>query len=330
MPDWYDLNARHAASFIWLSLFLLFFVVTSPDVRRALSGVLAAALNKQQLPVFTGLFVVAGASTFCAVVLGTWVSYWVVLPVVTAVVWTAGSGVALLMNYDSFLRREETFAKTIGRIVVPPAIVAALVGGSTLSFTLEMILVPVIAVVGILHIFSRSDDQYQSVGTFTAVLLVLYVLAMIALLVKDAVSDIDNLKLASHAVLLPVWLTLWAAPYLRLIVVVEQAKFLLSAKRKIIRKSDYGESWSLTVEKACLCCKFSAVWVEVGTKRYSLNGTSKTILPRYGLNVLELEEILREDPAWEGMREQLGEEWAPLRVNIGDLISEGLALEEEQ
>ena len=330
MFDWYDLNARHVASFAWLSLFLLFFVAKFPDVRRALGGVLTSALSKQLLPVFSGLLVVAGVGTFFAVVLGTWASYWVALPVVTAVVWTAGSGVGLLTNYDGFLRKEETFAKTARRIVVPPAVVAALVGASTLSFTLEMILVPVVAVIGLLHTCSRSDQQYRPAETFTAVLLSLYVLGLIALLVRDAVADIDNLKLASHAVLVPVWLTLWVVPYLRMIIVVDQVKFLLSAKRKAIRKSEYGDKWPLTVDKARLCCKSSAVWVEVGTKRYSLNGTSRTILPRYGLKVLDLEDIWREDPAGERIRELLedDEDWSPWRVNIGNLITEGLALEE--
>ncbi|MDE2669692.1 MAG: DUF2511 domain-containing protein [Chloroflexota bacterium] len=330
MFDWYDLNARHVASFIWLGLFLLFFVVASPDVRRGLGAVMTSALSKQLLPVFSGLLVVAGVGTFVGVVLGSWASYWVALPIVTAAVWTTGSGVGLLTNYDGFLRKEETFAKTVRRIVVPPAVVAALVGASTLSFTLEMILVPVVAVIGLLHAFSRTDQQYRPVEILTAVLLVLYVLGLIALLVKDAVADVDNLKLASQAVLVPVWLTLWVVPYLRLIIVVEQVKFLLSAKRKTIRRSDYGESWPLTVEKARLCCRFRAVWVEVGLKRYSLNGTSKTFLPRYGLKVLELEEIWREDPAGERIRELLedDEDWSPWRVNIGDLITEGLALEE--
>lgn len=330
MLDWYDLNARHAASLIWASLFVGFFLVKSPDVRRAFAGVVASALNRHLFPVFAGFFVVVGISTFCAVLLGGLASYWVTLPVVTAAVWTMGSGIALLVNYDSFVRQEEIFSRVVTRTLLPPAALTALVGASTLSLTFELILIPVVFVIGLLFIISNSDEKYRSVGSVCATLLFLYVVGMIALLIKDAVANIDNLKMASHAVILPVWLTIWVVPYLKLIILLEKVKFLLSAKRKNICKREYGDSWPLTVEKARLCCKFSAVWIEVQGRRYSLNGSAKTILPRYGLRVYELEEIWREDPAWEGIREALGggDDLTPMRVNIGGLIAEGLALEE--
>ena len=216
------------------------------------------------------------------------------------------------------------------RILLPPAVLTTLVGASTLSLTLELVLVPVVVVLVLANALSGLDERLRGIGNVCASLLLLYVAALVALLIRDAVADIDNLKLASHAVLVPLWLTFWTVPYLRLVILVEQVKFLVSARRKTVRRSEYGDKWPLTVDKARLCCRFRAVWVEVGTKRYSLNGTSKSTLPRYGLRVRELEEIWREDPAGERVRDLLDddEDWSPWRVSIGDLITEGLALEE--
>ena len=112
---------------------------------------------------------------------------------------------------------------------------------------------------------------------------------------------------------------------------IEKAVFLLSTRCKSIRASEYGDAWPLTAERAWLCCKSSAVWVEVGKNRYPLNGTSKTVLSAYGLEFVELEEIWKEDPAWESIRKQLGESnGIPLRVNVGGLITNGLALEQDE
>lgn len=331
MLDWHDLNTRHVALFIWMSLFVAFVTVRSSDLRNTLHNLMTSVLSRPLLPTLLGFFGVAGASTYCAVLLGTWASYWVALPVVTAVVWTMGSGIGLLLNYGRFVQREETFSRTVARTLLPSAIITALVGSSTLSLGLELVLVPVAFAVGGVHIVALSNPEYRRATYVTTPLFVLYTVGLLALLVRASFSDPDNLKLASQSVILPVWLTVWAVPYLRLLIAVEKATFRLSARCKPIRRSDYGDAWPLTVERAWLYCRARAVWVEVGRTKYALNGTSQTVLPRYGLEFLELEEIWREDPMWEGIREQVGDEAGrtPLRVDIGGLIREGLALEED-
>ncbi len=330
MLDWHDLNARHTASFIWLSLALTLLFWRSANARGAFRNLVESVRSKPLLPVLAGFLAVAGVGTFSGFVLGNWVSYWVALPVATAAVWTLGSGLGLLLNYGAFIRKEATFSRTIARTLLPPAVITALVGSSTFSLPLELILVPVVIGLGLVHIVASSDAKHQRATYVTTTLLLLYALVLLALLIRDSISDLENLILASHAVILPVWLTVWAVAYLRLLMSIEKTGFVLSTRCKSIRASEYGDAWPLTVEKAWLCCKSSAVWVEVGKNRYPLNGTSKTVLPGYGLEFVELEEIWREDPAWESIREQLGESnQTPLRVNVGGLIREGLALERE-
>ena len=331
MIDWHDLNTRHVALSIWMILIIATVTVTSAHVRSAFHNLLASVWSMPLLPALLGFFAVAGASTYCAVVLGTWASYWVALPVVTALVWTMGSGIGLLLSYERFVRGQATLSTTVKRTLLPSTVITALVGSSTLSLALELVLVPVVFAVGAAHVVALSNPEYRRATYVTTPLLVLYTVGLFALLVWDSFSDPDNLRLASQSVILPVWLTVWAVPYLRLLVGVEKAKFLLTTRCEPIRESEYGEAWPLTVEKAWLYCKSGAVWVEVGSQRYPLNGTSQTLLPSYGLEYRALEEIWREDPVWEEMRKEFGDEagGAPLRVSVGGLIREGLALEED-
>ena len=331
MFDWHDLNARHVALSIWMIVTIALVAVASANVRNAFRSLITSVWSMPLLPILLGFFAVAGASTYCAVVLGTWVSYWVALPVVTAVVWTMGSGIGLLLNYDSFVRKQETFSTAVKRTLLPSTVITALVGSSTLSLGLELVLVPVVIAIGAVHIFTLANPKHRWATYVITTLLLLYAAGTLALLARDSFSDPANLQLASQSVILSIWLTVWAIPYLRLLIAVEKARFLLSTRCKSIRESEYGEGWPLTVEKAWLCCKSSAVWVEVGRERYPLNGASETVLPTYGLEFLELEEIWREDPALEAIRKEFGDEadGTPMRISVGGLISEGLALERD-
>ena len=330
MFDWYDLNARHVSAAIWLGIFLAIVLIKSPHVRQSLRGLLGGGLDTTVAPAFGGLLIVAGVSTFCAVVLGDIVGYWVTAPVVTASVWTTTSGITILASYGKFMRREETFATTVRRVLLPPGIVAALVGSSTLSFWLELVLVPVVSVVGIIYVVARSDEKYQSGSNVCTGLLLLYATAMTGLLIRDSIEDIEALKMASHAVVLPVWATIWAVPYLRLLIAWERFRFVRSARSKTIRRRDYGEEWPLTVATAKLYCKKQAVWVEHKGKKYTLNGMAETLLSANGFETAELKDIWRESPEWERMRDALGddENLTPWRVSIAGLIREGLSLEE--
>lgn len=330
MLDGYDLNARHVSTAVWLGVFLALGLMMSPSARLSLRDLVPRTLNKTVVSLLAGLCLVAAASTLCAVIVGDMISYWLALPIVTASVWTVTSGVTILTNYGKFARREETIPRTVRRVLLPPVLLAALVGSSTLSLTLELILVPVVFAVGTLYVVCRSDEQYQSIGNVASALLLFYVAAMLALLIRDSLDDIKALQMASHAVVLPVWLTLWTVPYLRLLIAWERSRFVRSAPRKVIRRGDYGEDWPLTIETATLRCKQSGVWVESKGKKYALNGRAKALLPVYGIDLLELEDNWRESPESERLREALGHEegFVPWRVSVLGLVQDGLALEE--
>ena len=70
------------------------------------------------------------------------------------------------------------------------------------------------------------------------------------------------------------------------------------------------------VDSAKLCAKHGAVWVEVNSKKYGVNGWSTTLLKGWGHTCLDLEEIWKDDPTVKG-----------LKISPHRLIQDGQVLE---
>ena len=295
-----------------------------------MSGVLATLYDRTVVVVFLGMVLTALASVAIAVLLGSLVDYWDVLPVFSALTWTLASGTSILFRLGDFQDNSGTSFRTIKQTLGPPTIIAAFAGFSVLPLPAEIGLLPVVTVVVITDTTARSRSEYAIVTRITTPLIISYAVFLIALAVRDVLSDIENLKVLSGSIILPIWMTVCAVGYMRVLTAWERASYQRKSLNKVIRKEDYGDRWPLTVESAKLCCRASAVWIEVGKNKYPLNGTAKTFLPKRGIECLALEDIWREDPAWESIRETLGgaDEVAPLRVSISGLIRDGLSLEE--
>ena len=293
-------------------------------------GVLATLYDRTVVVVFLGMVLTALASVAIAVLLGSLVDYWDVLPVFSALTWTLASGTSILFRLGDFQEKSGTSFRTIKQTLGPPTIIAAFVGFSVLPLPYEIGLLPVVTVVVLIDATARSRNEYAIVTRITSPLIISYAIFLIALAVRDVLSDIENLKVLSGSILLPLWMTICGVVYMMSLAALDRVSYRRKSRSKVIRKEDYGDRWPLTVESAKLCCRASAVWIEVGKNKYPLNGTAKTFLPKRGIECLELEDIWREDPAWESIRETLGgaDEVAPMRVSISGLIRDGLSLEE--
>ena len=293
-------------------------------------GVLATLYDRTVVVVFLGMVLTALASVAIAVLLGSLVDYWDVLPVFSALTWTLASGTSILVRLGDFQEKSGTSFRTIKQTLGPPTIIAAFVGFSVLPLPYEIGLLPVVTVVVLIDATARSRNEYAIVTRITSPLIISYAIFLIALAVRDVLSDIENLKVLSGSILLPLWMTICGVVYMMSLAALDRVSYRRKSRSKVIRKEDYGDRWPLTVESAKLCCRASAVWIEVGKNKYPLNGTAKTFLPKRGIECLELEDVWREDPAWESIQETLGgaDEVAPMRVSISELIRDGLSLEE--
>ena len=321
MFDFYDLNARHTAIFLWIVVFLAFCVVKSPTrIWKSVLGVLTALSEPMVLSVIIGLM-----SVVLVGVVATEVLKWVVgvsepIPVVATTFWFFTSGFSLFLNIGKFYEGGTVFLRKAGEVLGPAAAVTALVDFSILPLWWELFLFP--AVTGLFLIsklgysLGVSREDARPVVVIAKALLIVYLVALIWLAAKGVFQNPNAWEALVQTFWVPAFLTVGALPYLKLVMVGDKIQFDLSASRKAVRSGDYGSSWPLTVNSATLCCKFRAVWVEVDRKKYGLNGTSKAMLPRYGHACFDLEEIWREHPDGRG------------KVNIGPLIRDGLALKQ--
>ena len=315
MIEWHDLNARHEAMFLWLGGILLFAMAKSGDVRKSILSLLQLFIRPVILGPVLGLFMVAAGLAIAAVTSGRAVGLWGIWPVISVVIWSFTSGMGILLNYDNFLRREGEFRRAAA-VVTPATVLVALTSIAILPFWWEIGLAPVLAVLSIITVYCAGKADYQQVSYVAVSLLAAYRIAIVSLAVKDVITDFTTWKALAQAALLPIWLTVGTLPYMRCLALFERWRLLFRCPSKTVRSTDYGQDWPLIVDSARLCAKHGAVWVEVNRKKYGVNGTSKTMLPRWGHSCFDFDEVWKSHPTIDGVK-----------VNIHRLIQDGLALE---
>ena len=325
MLEWHDLNARHEAIILCFSAMLVIAAASSSDVRRSAYDLLRMFLQPAiSLPI-VGLLANVAILTTIAVVVGRKVGLWETLPIVTAIVWAFTAGFSLLLDLGDFLKGEYTFGKRVVRLLGPSTVVAEIVGVSILAFWLELLLIPVLAVLAFVVYANRNTGA----TIISSALLLVYAGGLTFGVIADLVGDPGTWRPPTQAVLMPIVLTVGSLPFIQLLVLVEPLRFRRGARCKTVRSSEYGEDWPLTVDSAKLCCRFRAVWVEVNGKKYWVNGTAEPILKKYGYASLELKDIWRDHPEKWKLAEVSGTdgEDAEWKVSIHHLIRDGLALE---
>ena len=321
MLEWHDLNARHAATFLWAAAIFMFFVVRSADVRKSVCNLLTVFLKPAILLPIVGLLANVAFLTFIAVTVGRKGGTWATLPVVTAIVWAFTTGLSLLLHLGEFLKGDNEFKSRVVALLGPSAIVAAVMGVAVQSFWWELILVPILSVAAAALVSLVYANRSIGLTIVFSVPLLAYVVGSIlptSMVIIGLDSDPETLRSLKQAILFPPTLIVGTLPYIQLLVVVERCRFSRGAKCKTVRSSEYGKDWPLTVDSAKLCCRFQAVWVEVNGRKFGVNGTADGILKRYGYACFELNDIWKDHPDDETMGR---------KVSIGRLIQDGLALD---
>ena len=321
MLEWHDLNARHAATFLWVTAMLILFAVRSEDVRKSVYKLLTTILKPAILLPLAGLIANVAFLTFIAVIVGRRMGVWETLPVVTASLWAFTTGFSLLLHLGEFLKGDNNFRDRAVAMLGPAAILAAVMGVAICSFWWELVLVPILFVAGAVLVFLVNANRSSGLTIVFSVLLLVYVGGSILPIFKVIIgldADPETLRSLKQSILLLLVLTIGTLPYIQLLVIVERLRFSKGAKCKMVRSRDYGKDWPLTVDTANLCCRAQAVWVEVNGRKYGVNGTAGGILKMYGYECFDLTDIWRDHPDGEAMG---------LKVSFHRLIQDGLALE---
>ena len=315
MVEWYDLNARHEATILWVAALGMFAIVRSPNIRKSTLDIAKSLLSPTIFGLTLGMFLVAVGLAASAVLLGRFIDLWAVIPVVTVSIWGTSSGMGLLMNFGE-ISKPGGGLRAAKRILTPATILATLTNIAIFSIWWEIAILPVIAILSIVYFYCESREEEQNLHRLAGVLLTLYSLLLVALAVKGLVDAPSAWKNLTQALLLPAWLTVGTLPYIRSIATIEKWTFLFRCPSKVVKSTDYGSKWPLNVDSAKLHCKHGAVWVEVRGRKYGVNGWAKTLLASRGFTCFDLENIWKDDPNFDG-----------LKINIYPLIRDGQAFE---
>lgn len=263
-----------------------------------------------------GLAFTTTGTTVILVYLGNKVGLWETWPVVTAIFWSFTSGMAIIMEISKGLRGYTPLVHRIKNLLSLSIILSLLVGFPILLWWLEVILVPVLFILAGSSTMGMTRIEWNSAARFSKFLLTIYATAMIALAIKDIISDSSNWNILVQAFAFPVFLTLTTGAYLTIVSGIEKRRFIFNASKKSIHRREYGTNWPLTVDSAVLCKRYSAVWIEVNNKKYALNGRAHAALPQFGHSFSDLREIWADDPNLPGYK-----------ISVYQLIQDGLALE---
>ena len=330
MVDFYDLNARHAATLLWSGGTVSVLIVTSAAVRRSIVSILGLLVHLGLSLWLLGLFVMAVATAVVVVAVGKKFGLWEVIPLMMVGTWYVTSGLSLLGRFGDFLRKEEELRKAL-KVLSPALAASTLMGAAILPFWGEIVLFPSIVLLGVVMALQQSKDTENALYRPVLTVLLAYTVISIVLAVTNLVGDPSQRVALIQSLILPICLTITGVAYMRLLVAVERKRFVFFAKRKHIAVDDYGDQWPLVVEKARLCARDGVVWLEAEGKRYPVNGTAHTVLPSRGIATIDINDIWRVDSRWAAHSASVDEEGEsePFRVNIAPLIRDGLALEEE-
>ena len=327
MLEWYDLNARHEATFLWAAVVLLSFVAKSSRARSQTLHLLRALLKPSIFLLIIGLVANVVALSSIAVIIGRKVGLWETLPIVAAIIWSFTTGVFILLHLRDFLTSGSGFRTRAASLLGPSTIITEVVGIAILAFWLELLLIPVLFLL-VFEAYSKRSARRLIVSNG---LLLVYATGLIASVVIDLIADPGTWRSLAQAILFPVVLTIGILPYMKLLVMVERLRFIASAKCKAVTASEYGIDWPLTVDSAKLCSKSNVVWVEVKGRKYGVSGNARTILENHGHECLELNDIWGDHPERDQWKDAMGTDGDAMvwKVSVGRLIQDGLALERQ-
>ncbi len=182
-------NNRELASGFWVIVFAVW-VLRKSDVRRSLGGVLQAFWRfKIVVCVCLLLLYVTGVVTLLREI-----GVWNVSLLKDTIVWFFLGAMAMMMRFG-------TGDKTgnIGRQILKDSIKVVLlleflVNTYTFPLVVELILVPVVALVAMLDVFASKGDEYASVAKVTGIAQMVVGFAILGFAVSRAVGDFQNLK----------------------------------------------------------------------------------------------------------------------------------------
>lgn len=217
---------RELAVAIW-SAIALAFALSRADIRRSLKAVLKAFFERKILAI-TGLMTIYVAGIVLALYA---FNIWTIALLKETVVWFAFGAVPLAFSSFASRTEEDVFSKMLADSLRVLVLVEFLVTTYTFPLPVELVFVPLITIVMLLHGVARSDESYSSVASLLNGLQALIGIVVFTYAISIAISDYRNLftiETAREVLLAPIMSVLFAPfTYFMLVLISYESLFNL-------------------------------------------------------------------------------------------------------
>jgi len=262
-------NNREIATAIWMVL-LLVYALRAREVRRSVLELVRAFAGVKVLVPTLLMVLYTGA---LAALLST-VGMWNASLLKDTILWFCLSAFAMAMDCVTSSGQGSIFRKVLADSVKVVIVIEFLVNTYTFSLGVELVLVPVLALMGVVDVIARSDSKCSAVAKLTTWLQGIIGLTILAFAARSAIADyrsLENLDTLRSVMLSPL-LSILFSPFLYVMVLWARYETLFVRLELGVHK-------------------------DKGLKRYA----RRRIVVHTGLSLSRLEKLLR-SPVFDLMR----------------------------
>ncbi len=210
-----EFSNREIAGFVWLAVFILF-SIRKLDVRNSFAGLAKAFFQ----PLIVAPLALAATYVTGVVVLLERLQIWTVDNLKTTILWAFSFAFATMLDINRVSEDRTFFGKAVRDAVGITAALTFMIEFYSFSLPVELIAVPGLTLVGMMHVLSTHRPEHAAVGRILGSLLSLTGLGYLGYSLYRTVADV-----ASFATLdtlrefgIPILLTVCFLPFLYLLV----------------------------------------------------------------------------------------------------------------
>lgn len=186
-------NNREIASAIWLLLFLVY-ILSRSSVRQSLHDLLRAFFRVKLLLPFCLMLLYILIIVFALQEMG----FWDKSLIKDTLFWTFGVALIMYFNADRAIKDDYFFRKTISDNLKLVLILEFLLNLYSFSLVIEIILVPVMTLLVLIHAIAQKETELAAVKSFSAVILTLIGIGLIVITGYKIINDFENFATVSN------------------------------------------------------------------------------------------------------------------------------------
>ena len=153
-------NTREIAAAFWFLVFLAW-VLSKADIRRSLGQLLRGFFRYK---ILTPLFVMA-LYTSAAVWLLAGFHLWTASLFKDTILWFCATAIAMMMRFMTSDDADNMFKVVVVKSITIVIVLEFLVNAYTFSLPVELVIVPVFALIAMLDALASSDNRYSDVAS---------------------------------------------------------------------------------------------------------------------------------------------------------------------